>query len=447
MEAPIKLGATVPHGKAAGYASSGRSSSETASSGSVSSPTSTTGTSIREQSLPSNGIHSPQVIASPVAFVTIGELQYASGEIRAMADIVAQARNASELPPTQSSPLDAQVIIEDYTLLSRLRLARGDPALPPPKEYTNLRVEAARRIRERDAGLENEECRREASKRVESYLRVVGQEKRFYELAREMSKGKGEGRDMEGIADEIMAVVEREIGTTAESLDLAVGELDSTTSTLDTTASALDRLFGAVGDTANIMDTTASGLTYTATTLDATATTLNATASVLTSQISALTAQLYVLTDLWRSQRLSPTQGAPATSATRPDARHDIHQAVNLTLEDVVRGEVTRALRQAMNHTQEPYPPRNSDSSITRHSPSWTTAMRTGDSFLDSASGDILDTANTNLREVKERRTNEESNAQEKRCRRVRKYARAVISRILGQPGSLYSSRRVGRVF
>lgn len=402
----LRIGVTT--GGIDGYTSSERSSSESPRSASSSSTTSTNtiGTSIGE--------HYSGTIASPPTSVSVSGMQYAIAELRVMADLVSQARKTGELPPTTSSPLDSEAIIHDHNLLAQLRLARGDPALPPPGEYTRLRVEAARRIRERDARLGDDECKRAAAKRVEGYLRVVGQERRYYELAGVTARGRGDGgqeREMELITEEIVEVVERGIGTTAESLDLTASELDSA-------ARLFNRVAGSLGGTANMLDTAASGLKYSSNTLNSTAVTLESTLAVMATQISTLNAQLLTLTDILRSQRSLTTPAYPTCHAKLSPPQQD-SQPADLALEDLVRRGIAQAIREVAPHIQTAYCPETSSVGSGSSEVSW------GDSHYESASDD------TAVKGKTKHRTRDRRGTERRTSRRARKYVGAVIDKIL----------------
>ena len=421
MESPNGIQMSIDGGLG-GYASSRRSSSETSMSGSSSSPTSTTYTSASELSA-GRDIFAAGVVASPGTFVTVGESQYVSGEIRVMADTVAQARKTSELPPTQSSPLDSQVIIEDYTILAKLRLARGDPALPPPEEYTRLRVDAARRIRDRDAKLQDEECQQAVTERVEGYLRVVGQERRFYDLARARSQttgGHGAGSEATNgtsdIMDEIVAVMEREvldgsgglrdnvgrIGTTAETLDLTASELDSTAGTLDSATRFLNTVASSLGGTATALNFATTNLDSTASTLNSTAGTLENTLGVMATQIGTLNTQLLALMNVLQ----------PRLAQTQPNNLAPQHHT---PIEDSVQESIEHAIREAIHRAQAPTPHGETPSPIMSSCPA-----RASCSFPD-----ISESTATKAPAKKRQHS-------EGKTRRPGRYMRIVINRILG---------------
>lgn len=404
-----KLRTGVIRGEKDGYTSSERSSSESPRSAS----SSYTSTTFTERTYEDSRDITPTVIAPRGAFVDMGNVKYATGELRVMADVVSQARKTGELPPTTSSHLDSEATIRDHNLLAQLRLARGDPALPPPGEYTRLRVEAARRIQERDARLGDEECKRAAAERVEGYLRVVGQERRYYELAREISMGRrvkgndgpgGMEKDMELIADEVMAIVERGIGTTAQGLDSTADIFDAVASSLKGTASTLN--------------VAAASFNTTTITLSSIASTLENTLGVMATQISTLNSQLLTLTDILQSQRSSATPAYP-TSHTKLGSPQQTPQSGNLALEGSVRRRNAQVIREVAPHIQTAYCPEASSVGNRSSKASW------GDSHYGSASDDTAVEGKTKHR-IRDRRGTERRTS-----RRARKYVGVVMDRIL----------------
>ncbi|VUC23351.1 unnamed protein product [Clonostachys rosea] len=111
------------------------------------------------------------------------EISYTHSDIETMNQVLIRARQSGELPSTTSSPTDVQAVIQDYGYLTRLREARGDVRHPAPTTYTELRVEVARRIKDRDSSRDDEESRQEAIRRVHHYLNTLGTEKRFFDSA------------------------------------------------------------------------------------------------------------------------------------------------------------------------------------------------------------------------------------------------------------------------
>lgn len=414
-----KLMIGLTRGELGGYVSSEKSSSECPRSGSSSSPTSTTGTNFTETTyVNSKDTLNPKAIAPPGSFIEIGSnVKYATAEVRVMADTVAQARKTSELPPTQSSTFDAQAIIEDYTLLAQLRLARGDPALPPPEEYTRLRVEVARRIRERDARLGDEECKQAAAERVEGYLKVVGQERRYYDLARTVAKGRGGDRAVsegaERLMDEIVAVMERKILDGSGGLRDNFGRIGTTADVLDSTADIFDAVACSLGGTARTLSTATASLNTTTSTLEN-------TLGVMATQISTLNSQLLALTDILQSQR-SPATPASPTPHAKLGSPHQAPQPADLALEDSVRRGIAQAVREIAPHIQMA---RSSEISSVESGLSSRTRALWDESCSDTASDYTAVEGKTKHRRGGRR-------DKERKTRRAGKYMRIVIDRIL----------------
>lgn len=421
MGSPNKSRVGVTDTALDGYASLERVISESPRSTSSSS----TSTAFTERTYVDPRDTRSSIIPPPGAFVDMGNVKYATAEIKAMADAVTQARNTSELPPTQSLAVDAQAIIEDYTFLAQLRLARGDPALPPPEGYTRLRVEAARRIRERDARLGDQECKRAAAERVEGYLRVVGQEREYYDLAKSTAKRRsGDGvasEGAEGIVDEITAVVYRKVLDGSEGLRGTVGQTGMTAGALGSTADILDAVAGSVGRTSRTLDTTTPSLDTTSITLNPTATNLEDALGAMATQISTLGSQLLALTDTLQTRRAAPDTLTSPLAAHKPNTCLGLPQTANI--EDTVRKEVGNALREAKIQAGAPCSPHSygllgadgGSSSMT-------------DTSWDSHSGSASDDAAA--KEKRESRTRSRRDS-EKRTRRAGKYLRIVVDRIL----------------
>ncbi|KAI9903288.1 hypothetical protein N3K66_002640 [Trichothecium roseum] len=100
---------------------------------------------------------------------------------RFMDSELVRARQNGELPRTTASPLNAEITVEDYGHLSRLREARGDVSLPAPDRWRSLRVDVERRIRERDARQREDMDEDVAARRIGRYLDAVGRECGAYE--------------------------------------------------------------------------------------------------------------------------------------------------------------------------------------------------------------------------------------------------------------------------
>ncbi|KAH8178052.1 hypothetical protein LIA77_03134 [Sarocladium implicatum] len=95
-----------------------------------------------------------------------------------MAVELANARANKLFPPTSAPSTDVQSTAHDYELLLQLQHARN---MTSSEAYDQLRVEVARRVRDRDDAYNQEANRDEAVRRVESYLRSVEHEKEHYE--------------------------------------------------------------------------------------------------------------------------------------------------------------------------------------------------------------------------------------------------------------------------
>lgn len=350
------------------------------------------------------------VIASPPILAASGDTQSSPAELRVMADIIAQGRKSGELPPTQSSPLDAQAIVEDYALLSKLRLARGDPAVPPPAEYSSMRVEISQRIRDRDARLGDSECREAVTERVEGYLRAAGQEKRYHDLVSEVAKRRGvesQGADMERLMEEVMEAVEKGIGTTASDLGSTASELDSTASGLDSTAGVFDAVACSLGGTARTLNSAATGL-------NSTASSLESTLSVMATQISTLNSQILALTNALQSHHTAPTS---PTSPTTPGPENYTPPAA---LEDSVRKGIEHAICEVLHgiQTSISHPPASPSSQNSSYSGS---TLWERETLSDTSSY-----AGTKVKKQSRRAS------EDKTVRRAGKYVRILINKILG---------------
>jgi hypothetical protein len=111
--------------------------------------------------------------------------------------------------------MDAQAVVEDYGLLTRLREVRGGAeADKAPDAYKYLRVEVARRIQERDSVLSEEESRKEAARRVHNYLRSIEQERFFFDAATSPKSPHSKTSetslvDVEVLGEELLSIVEQ----------------------------------------------------------------------------------------------------------------------------------------------------------------------------------------------------------------------------------------------
>ncbi|KAF7542859.1 hypothetical protein G7Z17_g11214 [Cylindrodendrum hubeiense] len=147
-------------------------------------------------------------------------------QVRTMATALEHARNNREFPSTTTSSMDTQAVIEDYERLMRLRQARGDLSLPAPEAYNLLRVEIARQIIDRDASIEESESNTEATRRVNSYLRSVEQERRYFDAANTILQRRGVSSptqlDLDNVGEELCSIIEQ---TIEQSISDATGPL------------------------------------------------------------------------------------------------------------------------------------------------------------------------------------------------------------------------------
>ncbi|KAH8706650.1 hypothetical protein BGZ61DRAFT_517264 [Ilyonectria robusta] len=173
------------------------------------------------------------VAASGPSIVIECGTAYPVSQIRVMATELECARDNGEFPSTTASAMDTQAVIEDYGRLMRLRQSRGNQSLPAPESYKQLRVEIARRIKDRDASQEDTKTDAEAARRVSSYLRSVQQEQRYFDAANTMLQRRGVSNptqlDLDNVSEELCSIVEQTIEQTISDatgpLRLNVGNL------------------------------------------------------------------------------------------------------------------------------------------------------------------------------------------------------------------------------
>ncbi|KAF7559723.1 hypothetical protein G7046_g4435 [Stylonectria norvegica] len=199
---------------------------------------------------------SVNVTAGPSNMIVAGGVVYPSSQIQMMAEQLLQARRNGEYPTTTASPLDAAVVVEDYDFLARLRAARGaNPNDAAPEAYKKLRVEVARRIAERDSSHNDEEHKQEAARRVNTYLRSVQQERRYFDAANTMLQKRGVKNptqlDLDNITEEIFAIVEHAAEQTmadaAAPLRMNIGKLGVETADYKKNNDALGNHLEALG--------------------------------------------------------------------------------------------------------------------------------------------------------------------------------------------------------
>lgn len=151
-----------------------------------------------------------------------------------MAQELSHARERGEFPPSSTSTMDVQFIVEDYELLCQLRELRKDLSDPAPEEYHQFKIEIARRIQERDDALNEDASKDEAARRVDTYLQSVQQERRYFEAASTLLDRRGVKAptqlDLDKVGEEIFGIVEHVVEQTmadaSAPLRTNIGRLD-----------------------------------------------------------------------------------------------------------------------------------------------------------------------------------------------------------------------------
>ncbi|CAM1503908.1 Fc.00g014990.m01.CDS01 [Cosmosporella sp. VM-42] len=163
------------------------------------------------------------VTATGPNIIMVNGVTYSPGQIQAMANVLVQARRNGDFPQTSALPMDAKAIVEDYEDLLKLRATYGDFTTPAPEDYRLLRVEIARRIQERDTALSENDNKAEAARRVDTYLRSVEQERRYFDIANTMLQRRGVTNptqvDFENVGEEICTIVEQAAEQSAEYIE------------------------------------------------------------------------------------------------------------------------------------------------------------------------------------------------------------------------------------
>ncbi|KAF4846854.1 hypothetical protein CGCSCA4_v005787 [Colletotrichum siamense] len=176
--------------------------------------------------------------------VVIDQTMYSTGRVRAMRDEVAQARKRNEFPRSTSTNEDPQVIVEDYQYLQRLRSARGNPALPPPQKYNQLKIEIARRIKTRDEAEGGSKQLEEMDSRVQSWMGSINKEARMLEITQAALQRKGISNptqaDLDAIAEEFMQIAERTLLDVANPLRMNATRMEGNISRFDNQLSGFD---------------------------------------------------------------------------------------------------------------------------------------------------------------------------------------------------------------
>ncbi|KAK1772503.1 hypothetical protein QBC33DRAFT_553953 [Phialemonium atrogriseum] len=208
---------------------------------------------------------SPQVVVNGVP--------HTAGEVRLMAELLTQARQNSELPPSKYPSSNAVSIVEDWNKLRALREARGDPALAPPEAYLNLRVTIAQDMRDRDVRLEQEAEDQRGNHFVNSALAVIQDRGRLAEIVQSaVSKVDGHGAnnvpevDIRAVSEHLQAIVENTMLDSSSQLRSNIsrmdGQIDALKAQIDVLTGAANGQLGTLAVAANTIPGTAHGHIY-----------------------------------------------------------------------------------------------------------------------------------------------------------------------------------------
>ncbi|GKT87059.1 hypothetical protein CT0861_06873 [Colletotrichum tofieldiae] len=244
-------------------ASSPRSDSSTNPNSLFSSPESPADT---ELSFPSPGTNDKKVseqanvtvMPSFANYTLVGNTAYAPGQIQVMAETLQQARNTGEFPKTTAPSEDAQTVVEDYQHLQRLRNARGNPSLPPPVEYSVLRVDITRRIKAREETHAGSSNLQEMDHRVQNWMNSINKEARMLEITQAALQRKGINNptqdDLDAIAEEFMQIAERTLLDVANPLRMNASRMEGNISRFDSQLNGLSSLDGAMTTQISTLD-------------------------------------------------------------------------------------------------------------------------------------------------------------------------------------------------
>lgn len=203
---------------------------------------------------PTGSTFSSSSISPPIV---VNGVAYSVGEVRVMADLLAQARQNKEFPDSKHPHADPVAIIEDWAKLIALRDARGDPALVPPEEYLELRVRAAEEIKERDAKMEKEAEERKKSQLANSARVGVPDKDQLSAMVQSvLSSIEGQGAtgmtgvDIQAASEKIVSLVENAISDSSSLLRSNIDRMDDQIDALQDQNEALkaqiDVLTGAI---------------------------------------------------------------------------------------------------------------------------------------------------------------------------------------------------------
>lgn len=154
----------------------------------------------------------PSRVSTPKSFSSRGSgICLTPDDIESINGKLAQARREGEMPTTTISPIHTDAILEDYGYLLRLREARGDVSQPPSPAYNELRVDVAKKIKDRDSSFDDEEAKREAVRRVENFvenIKNVEKKRLFCDVNSPKTPSTKSSVDVESFSEELLSIVE-----------------------------------------------------------------------------------------------------------------------------------------------------------------------------------------------------------------------------------------------
>lgn len=188
----------------------------------------------------------PGIPSRPRATI-VGDVAYSAEELRIMADQILEGRRAGDLPGDKFRRLtDAATIVEDFGHLEHLRYVRGDPAQPPSQEYLVLLANISKKIKAREAELEEGADDEEIARRVLTYMRGAEKEKEAFDRARGYLEQEfkvlrnNDDKQMEEMAEEVFSVIENAMLDSAGPLRLNINRLEAQLGTVDNQMANLD---------------------------------------------------------------------------------------------------------------------------------------------------------------------------------------------------------------
>lgn len=193
------------------------------------------------------------------------------GELRAMANELAQARQNGEFPKA-FGPSNYESVVSDYTMLVKLREARGDPSvMPASRQYQELRVAVEREIRHRDGECTEDTKRRLSEKQLgslngssqdEQYRRCEIVQAALQDIVSRGSKGISR-IGLQDIAEEVYSIVESAMADTTlpirnnlQQIDNVLGgQIETVSAQLSTLSSILNGQINTLSKANNNLNT------------------------------------------------------------------------------------------------------------------------------------------------------------------------------------------------